>query len=155
MKALLASEYSIRQCTKVQSNIRAVLLRVENIVASDAGDNAEVFGDIVFTILGQEKYMWSRAEKDHVSVRDNGGIINNINVNFDKKATTDQIQSGEAKIKVYINLIEGDDSSGDDLIGSTTLEKPIKDLAGKGPQITRVSQSDRHADVVWEVKFVE
>ena len=161
MKAILASEYNIRQCTKVRSNVRFTLERIENIRHNDgAGSNAEIFGDIAFKYTSACSscpstdwyFLWQVTSDYHISLPESGGTIF-PNKSIVHKLSSKDIQNG-VDIFFDIEIEEYDKTGSNDKIAIWESWIRIKDVVGRGSQIQKVV-GDGEATVVWRVDFVD
>lgn len=160
MKALLASEYNIRQCTRVKSNVKFTLERIENIKHNDgAGSEAEIFGDIAFKYRDScslcpkgWQYLWLRKSNDPASLPESGGTLY-PNKSITHKLNAEAVQNG-LEIFLDIEIEEYDGDSANDRVAFWENWIRIKDRVGKGSQVQKVV-GDGEATIVWRIDFVD
>jgi thiol-activated cytolysin len=127
---ILATEYNVRQCQRVYSNYKVILLMLECTNCDDAGSEAEMYGWLGMMLPGPSTwdYLWYITEANSQRViPDIGGVLH-INTSTNSSLT---YATSESYIILGGQLYE-DDQTGDDYLVARTKNVYLEDFTGDG-----------------------
>lgn len=158
MKAILSTEYNIRQCNQVSDNYKVTVLQLKSPKGGDGvGDDVlELYGTIILKPKAGSntgaKTVWNRSSDNYISIdTDDPLSVININESLQYTYTIAEIKAGQ-EFQIYAKITDDDKSSPDDLIGEKTHTFTIG-TAKLGQESSFVAQeADRSITITYKVE---